>query len=256
MKNLALGIIAAIGLSTAAQAADMAVKARPAPIVAAQYNWSGFYAGVNGGWADENLFWAYNPPVVGGLRQTNAFNWSSGVIGVHGGAQYQMGNFVLGVEGGYIWNDNSWQAFTCPNPALLCQARLNDLWTVGPRLGYAWDRVMVYGTGGYASGNVATQVGTVVGIGLTEFSSVRQDGWFGGVGVEYAAYVSPTADIIVGAEYTHIELNRSFHCVTGPGFGCTIPSVLNRDVDGHVDMIRARLSVKFNPWGRAVVAKY
>src|SRR5689334_8919609 len=156
MKNLALGIIAAIGLSTAAQAADMAVKARPA-VVAAEYNWSGFYVGVNGGGAQENMFWAYNPPVVGGVRQTNAFDWTSGVLGVHAGAQYQWGHFVLGVEGNYIWNDwdnGNWQAFVCPNPALFCQARMRDLWSVGPRAGYAWDRFMVYGTGGYAQGNI------------------------------------------------------------------------------------------------------
>jgi outer membrane immunogenic protein len=54
MKKMALGILAAIGLSTAAQAADMAVKARPAPLPVEVWNWGGFYVGLNlgGAWSD------------------------------------------------------------------------------------------------------------------------------------------------------------------------------------------------------------
>jgi hypothetical protein len=35
----------------AAHSADFAVKAPPAPVAAAVYNWTGLYIGVNGGWA-------------------------------------------------------------------------------------------------------------------------------------------------------------------------------------------------------------
>jgi opacity protein-like surface antigen len=59
MKRLVLGSVAviAIGVSIAAQAADMAVKAPPPATPAAPYNWSGFYVGGNfgGAWTSGNL---------------------------------------------------------------------------------------------------------------------------------------------------------------------------------------------------------
>jgi hypothetical protein len=59
MKRLVLGSVAviAIGVSIAAQAADMAVRAPPPATPAAPYNWSGFYIGGNfgGAWTSGNL---------------------------------------------------------------------------------------------------------------------------------------------------------------------------------------------------------
>ncbi len=57
MKSFLLatvGIVAMAGMAAPASAADMAVKAAPAPIVAPIYNWTGFYIGGNGGWGDSH----------------------------------------------------------------------------------------------------------------------------------------------------------------------------------------------------------
>ena len=48
--GLALASIISLGGLSAASAADMAVKARPM-VVDPSYNWSGFYVGLNAGWA-------------------------------------------------------------------------------------------------------------------------------------------------------------------------------------------------------------
>jgi outer membrane immunogenic protein len=63
----------------AASAADMAVKARPAPVpVDLGYNWSGWYVGVNGGWAWDDstgrldsFTAAFGPPIAGGAVPTD-----------------------------------------------------------------------------------------------------------------------------------------------------------------------------------------
>src|SRR5262245_23218910 len=49
MKNLLGGVALSLCLAAPAMAADMPVKARPAPAVAAAYNWSGCYIGIQGG---------------------------------------------------------------------------------------------------------------------------------------------------------------------------------------------------------------
>jgi hypothetical protein len=35
--------------------------------------------------------------------------------------------------------------------------KISSLLTAGPRLGYAWDRLLVFATGGYAGGNIDGQ---------------------------------------------------------------------------------------------------
>lgn len=249
--GVAVGILSL--LMTAASAADLPVKAPPPMVVEPAYSWTGIYGGINGGWSEDHMFWAYDPPVPANPRQTNAFDWNQGVGGVHAGAQWQFDHFVLGGEVGYIWNHSSWQAFPCPNAALSCQAMVSDLWTVGPRAGYAWDKFLVYGTGGFAAGHTATQV-TFGGIPTGEASQRSQDGWFGGIGAEYAIWTNRAVDVILGAEWTHVDLGTTFHCVTAPT--CVVPSVLNRDISAHEDMFRVRLSVKLNPWQPSLVAKY
>ena len=43
------------------------------------------------------------------------------------------------------------------NPAnTFFQHKITNLFTVGPRLGYAWDRFMIFATGGYASADLKT----------------------------------------------------------------------------------------------------
>ena len=57
MKKFLLGTVGLIALGSAsASAADMAARpyTKAPPMVAAAYDWSGFYVGINGGWAQSN----------------------------------------------------------------------------------------------------------------------------------------------------------------------------------------------------------
>src|SRR5690349_13342446 len=87
------------------------------------------------------------------------------------------------------------QASTAPQSALRDLARANKInafGTVRGRLGYAWDRFLVYGTAGYAWANQemirTQQIGTINGAppGTVESASGVASGWTAGGGVEWA----------------------------------------------------------------------
>ncbi len=90
-----------------------------------------------------------------------------------------------------------------------CTTQSDWLATVRGRAGYAFDRILIYGTGGGAFGNV--QAGTVAG-GL--FQSATQIGWTGGAGVEFAFTPNLTGKI----EYLYVDLGN---------MSCGQPSCIN-----------------------------
>ena len=108
------------------------------------------------------------------------------------GANYQWGQFVLGVEGDWDWaNFDGTTTTSCPN----CEVKSDWLATARVRVGYAFDRFLVYGTGGVAFGNV--QGGSIGG----PFDSGTQVGWTGGGGVEFAFTPNCTAKV----EYLYVD---------------------------------------------------
>ena len=68
MKKLWLSLVglAALGLGAPASAADLGVRPYPAPppMVAAIYDWSGFYIGLNGGWGQAQDCWSFLTQLV------------------------------------------------------------------------------------------------------------------------------------------------------------------------------------------------
>jgi outer membrane immunogenic protein len=235
-----------------AMAADMAVKARPmAPAVAAIYDWSGIYVGgaVGGEW-DTTGGNFYNAP---------GFFWRTDrdsrlIYGGFAGIQKQWGNFVLGIEGGWNGLDNGFNSTVggglgapCGFVATVqsCQSRIRDIGYIGGRVGYAWDRFMAYGQGGYAQARIDTQ-GLVNATGIP-FSpaGATHGGWYAGVGAEYAVLDY----LILGIDYKHYEFDSKNH-----------DSVIfadRRTVDATSDAVMGRVSFKFNPWPTGpVVARY
>ena len=258
MKKVILGSMAlAAMVATPAIAADMPVKVKaPPPVVV--YDWSGAYVGFNigGAWYDvertyPNLFGA-------SIKSSN----EDVIYGFHAGAQGQWGNWVLGIEAAYSGCFRECQStatiipFPPPfAPGFEAYSKITNIFTVGPRLGYAWDRWMIYGTGGYATGTVHGQyrfAGVQIfpgpgpapnGTNLSGHS--RNDGWFAGGGFEYMVHKGALVDVIFGAEYQHIDLRseRAFNDTIFVGAPFTF------DQDAVVDIVRARLTIKTQGWG-------
>ena len=249
MRKLLLAAATTVLLAAPAIAADMARPVMKAPIAPVPvYNWSGFYIGVDGGWAGsrQDVNWPFSTLPVTSFTHDK----DSGFLSAHVGVQWQFGNFVLGVEGSGVFLSSDLEIGSpqsgCPDTAFTCQASVDQLWTVGPRAGVVVaNNWLVYGTGGFASGRVRSRsFTTATGVVFDDLSH-RDSGWFIGGGLEYMFANWGNHAWIFGAEYRHIDLGtHRFLSVSG------VPDTNTRDIDTTVDLVAARLSLKWNWMGR------
>jgi outer membrane immunogenic protein len=188
--TLATGLV-----SAQAVAADLPVRAAPPPLAPAYVpavSWGGVYIGVNGGYS---LGTTTTVGGSGGLS-TNGF-----VAGGTFGGNFQIGMLVIGGEGDFDWDNIK----GTPSPAVCpgCAETSNWLATVRGRVGVAWDRLLVYGTGGGAFQNL--KFSTCCSSAVT-----NPMGWTAGGGIEFA--ISPNWS--VKAEYLFVDFNNKPTIVT------------------------------------------
>jgi outer membrane immunogenic protein len=238
-------------------AADMPLKAPP-PVVTT-YDWSGYYLGFSAGWSSDKFDWAFNPAIPGAVHQAYTLRKNQAIIDVHAGAQWQYSWFVAGVEGS-VSSGNFLQATEIGygiNAAAISTAKRQELYQAGVRLGVAWDRWLAYATGGWAQAAIATgcPVNCAGGFLLYGAQTTHQ-GWYAGGGLEYMLAKGALVDVIVGGEYQHYAFDTRLHCPTG--FACPdFASFNSRNINDTVDVVRARISIKWNPYPAApVYAKY
>ncbi|MGJ4857996.1 outer membrane protein [Labrys sp. La1] len=181
--------------STSAFAADLAPQAvEPvAPVVAPVYNWTGFYAGVHAG------------ALIGqGKIGTVKADGAGFIGGVHAGYNAQFdGGWVVGLE-----TDIDYSSFKkSKTDAAGLRGTLKNEWmgSTRARVGYAFDNILPYVTGGVAYGNVKT---SIAGIGSKTDTRV---GWTAGAGVEYA--IDP--NWIVRGEARYIDLGDKSVTIAG-----------------------------------------
>ena len=224
MKRILLAAVALTAFTVSAVAADMPVKAATkAPVMVAPYNWSGFYVGINGGAAWGRSNWTDR----GDGSTTGNFDTSGGLVGGTLGANWQTGAWVFGIEGDLDWtNIRGSTNVGCGTP---CETKNSWLGTVRGRVGYAWDRILPYVTGGVGFGNIRA-----VGLGITD--TTTKAGWTLGAGVEFAVAGPWTAKI----EYLYVDLgNGSCSIVACTGTGIT-------DVKFNTNIIRGGINYRFS----------
>ena len=112
--------------------------------MAPMYNWTGFYAGINGGYGWGSSNWDGFP--------AGNISTSGGVVGLTFGYNWQTpaSPLVFGVETDIDWS-NMRGSTACTTG---CETRNNYLGTFRGRLGYAMDRWLPYITGGLAYGDI------------------------------------------------------------------------------------------------------
>ena len=136
----------------------------------AALDWSDFLLGINsgGGWRRSN--WGVN---------NTGFGVNGGQAGGMFGYNRQFGNFVFGVEGDIDWSglNGTGTSAGCPGG---CSTSETWLSTVRGRIGYSFDRVMPYATGGLAVGDIRTSMPGFAG------GTSTNAGWTLGGGVEFA----------------------------------------------------------------------
>jgi outer membrane immunogenic protein len=209
--------VLAADLPAAAPRQPVAYKAPP-PV----FSWTGFYLGINGGYGfgESNWFNTVDGP-------TGHFNAGGFLLGGTLGANYQIGSFVIGLEGDGDWNDANGSTSNCLVPN--CTTRSDWLATIRGRAGYAVDRVLFYGTGGVAFGDVEAAAAGF------PFASTTQTGWTAGAGVEWAFLPNWTAKL----EYLYVDLGHA----TCPVSSCQ--GSLPDSVAFNENIVRAGINYKF-----------
>lgn len=277
MKHLLL-VTSALVIAGSAQAADLG--ARPytkAPMMAAvPFSWTGCYLGghVGGGWSKTD----YTDPGIttggplagltttgGAIGDTIRVDGSGVIGGVQAGCDYQFSNhWVIGIAGDFSASDihgmanDPFFAGKNGNPATL-SSRTDWVASVTGRVGYAWDRFLVYGKGGvgfardsYSLNNFVSIGGPLCGGGLGPFiacnSSASTDrvGWVAGAGIEWS--FAPNWSAMV--EYDHYGFDSKRVAFANP----TAASSALIDIKQDIDIVKVGVNYRFG--GSSVVAKY
>lgn len=260
MKKILLATVAAIGFAGAASAADLAVRA--APVYAPVFNWSGCYIGgyVGGAWTAENVkvldvngynflpldYWSYDTDssFIGG--GTLGCNW-----------QPVGSPFVIGLEGEVGAINIKGTGYDPYDPFLSINSttKIGDWYgMITGRLGYAWDRVLVYAKGGVAFLDVETTVtDPIVNPGFIATNKESVATWTIGAGLEYAFNWNWS----LKAEYMFIGLDNYNACgfdAAGVGSFGVGSYCWNHDVEG-IHTAKVGLNYRFGA-GAPLVARY
>src|SRR3954465_9547006 len=251
MKKFLLATVGliALGMAAPASAADMAVKAAPAPYIAPIYNWTGLYIGGNGGWGRNHNCWDF----VGVARTVlpdGCLDRSGGVIGGQIGYRWQANQFVFGLEAQGDWADLNSSRVSLFNPALSTRVKTDGIGLFTGQIGWAWNAALLYVKGGAAvTSNHFDIFDTITGAGLASAGSTR---WGGTVGVGFEYGFAPNWSI--GAEYDHLwmgDANNSF-----PTVDPRLVGVLNNRITQDVDMVTLRINYRFGGYGAPIAARY
>jgi outer membrane immunogenic protein len=206
IRNL-IGIAAALVALTGAhaQAADMPLKAlAPAPV--SGWNWTGFYAGGDVGYAwGTSAGTDLNAARVAGTGPAYSFAANGALGGAFLGAQMQWQQIVFGVEADYQAANLSGNSgpLKVGAPTYLLSSKLTSYDSVRGRLGYATGPWLLFVTGGWASAQWATYYGFNGASSPFAANNANQQGWAGGLGANYA--ISP--HMFLTAEYRYTSLN-------------------------------------------------
>jgi outer membrane immunogenic protein len=233
-------VVATLGVGSAhiASAADLYVKAPPLPV----FSWTGFYVGGNFG-AGFGTTTATDILATNGLPWVvNGGQWHNKSVGFTAGGQagynWQVGSLVLGVEGdiGYLGLVGSGQYPFLTTTTVDTHGGLFS--TARGRLGYAFDHLLVYGTGGWFGADVGSTVNQSTGVIIHTSSTGFQSGWTAGGGLEWA--FAPNWSF--KGEYLHYDVGTTQIGGTFSGGGAAIQFF---NIKNTGDMVRTGINYRF-----------
>lgn len=260
MKTLLLATVAAVGLSTAAGAADlsrrMPVKAPPVAAPVPIFTWTGCYIGahVGGGWAHKQ--WSDPDGTIFDAGTVFVDHDPDGFLGGGQiGCDYQTGPWVFGLEGQASWadlkKDSNFDIPTLIGPITVTgSSKINFIATVTGRVGYAFDRALIYAKGGVAWTHDEFSVFRTSGA-LAASASDTPAGWTVGAGLEYAFAPNWSAKV----EYNFIDFGKNrttFSCTVAAAGICDTAPI---DIDQQIHTVKLGVNWRWNA-AAPVVAKY
>lgn len=225
MKRQALSLATILLLTATASAADLGWNAGTSPVYSPTpaSGWSGFYAGISGGYGWGTLT---REPAGGGAETLN--NTGGWDLGGQVGYNMDMGGFVIGAEADLQWSTIGYNE-DIPGVGSF-KAGVDFFGTVRGRAGMSFGSVMPYVTGGLAAARGTaslTDPGNVV-----TSQSATHTGWTVGGGLEAKA----TENVTFKAEYLYVDLGTQTY--NGLPVG-------NLDITQRFSVVRAGVNYKF-----------
>ncbi|MCK0197066.1 porin family protein [Ancylobacter sp. 6x-1] len=214
MRKLTLATIAAALMTMPAYAADLSMPVKAPPVVepAPAFSWTGFYLGANAGYGWGSA--KFNSGV-------DLDGMDGGLVGGQIGYNLQYGQVVFGVETDLQYADMK-DRFTFASGSSV-SSELRYFGTVRARVGYAFDRILPYVTGGFAYGS--NKVNLDYSTPVSEKNT--QTGYTIGAGVEYAF----TSNLSAKVEYLWTDLGDDTYA--------------GRKVDVDFNTVRAGINYRF-----------
>lgn len=249
---VAVAGLGALALTSPVSAADLAARPytkAPAPMVAAVYDWSGFYIGLNGGGGSSRNCWdltADNGVALANTPREGCHDATGGLAGGQIGYRWQSASWVFGVEAQGDWADlkGSSASATAIIP-FNNRTRIDAIGLFTGQVGYAWSNILLYVKGGAAvTDNKYSNVFAATGV---EFNTTSGTRWGGTVGAGIEIGFAPNWS--VGFEYDHLFMGNP-----NISFPATAIAVSRADnIHQDVDMATVRVNYR---WGGPVIAKY
>ncbi len=243
IQKTLLSAVAITALASAALAADLPSR-QPPPVYAPPpvFTWTGLYLGAQIGYA-----WGANNITLPTVPAFVSSSLSGVTGGVHMGYNYQVNQFVLGIEG-----DGNGTSFSKgilePVSGTAINTSLPIEGSIRGRIGVAWDRVLFYATGGVAFAEIRNSylAGIATAPGAPFDNIATRVGWTAGAGVAYAV----TNNLSLRVEYRYSDFGHETDSVLFAG----TPALTHLTENA----VRAGVSyrVDLNPAPVPVVAKY
>ena len=244
--------LGALLLTSPVSAADLAARPHtkaPAPMVAAVYDWSGFYIGLNGGGGSSHNCWdltSNNGVALANTPREGCHDATGGLVGGQFGYRWQSANWVFGIEA-----QGDWANLTGSNssaPAIIPfnnQTRIDAIGLFTGQVGYAWSNILLYVKGGAAvTDNKYSNAFTATGV---VFNSATNTRWGGTVGAGIEIGFAPNWSFAV--EYDHLFMGNPNIVFPASAIAVSRANNIRQDVD----MATVRVNYR---WGGPVIAKY
>ncbi|MGO9461689.1 MAG: outer membrane protein [Rhodomicrobium sp.] len=241
LRAILTGLTISLCAATAANAADFGTgtgSLLDTPFAVTQWNWGGFYGGwiVGYGTGDSSNYvssnaathgWASNNPDGVLLGGTAGFNW-----------QYTP-NWVLGVEADMSWADMQGNQHMYIYDGHDWSGGWDGFGTIRGRVGYAFGRTLVYGTGGIAFLHTNEVI-----VGNDADETNFDQGWHVGYAVGAGVEQMITDRLSAKAEFLYAGGFPEWSGKTGTVSQTQSTQYWKHDV-GSLDIIRVGLNYKF-----------
>jgi len=253
LRRILMASAGAVALAGSALAADLPSRAPPPVYAPPPFSWTGLYLGGQVGYAFGSLGSNLLSPAGFDFFYPNQFSYTpQGVIGgAHLGYNLQISQWLLGLEGDVDGTGLS-RTYSAPfgfiGPAgfgATIHSTQPIQGSIRLRAGIAWDRALLYATGGAAFTGIKTSYASF--FGYDSISRTRA-GWTVGGGIEYAI----TDNWSIRGEYRYADFGRynDFLINSGSFFGTSVHSHLTEN------RVQVGFSYKLGAPPAPVVAKY